>query len=76
MGMFDEVVATCPECCSAVVFQSKAGPCTMKQFDADAVPPTIAEDIEGDVVCCEDCGRPVQIEYDDEPPKAVRMIAL
>jgi hypothetical protein len=59
--MFDEIVTRCPKCDTVVVFQSKAGPCKLVQFDADkGVPPNIAADIQYDSEWCGNCN--VEIE--------------
>lgn len=60
MGCFDRVYMTCPNCgYSRVEFQSKAGECSMSEFDQDRVPLDIAADIEGDVETCPQCGTEV-----------------
>lgn len=55
MGMFDSVYATCPRCGEAVEFQSKAGACALNSYSVNSVPPSIAEDLAGDVEECQ-CG--------------------
>lgn len=55
MGLFDSVFVKCPKCGSDVEFQSKAGNCTLKSFNAAQVPAAIASDLAGDTSECE-CG--------------------
>lgn len=56
MGMFDEVCFKCPDCEFRVNVQSKAGKCDLKSYNSLEVPVEIANDIDGDVIFCENCG--------------------
>ncbi len=55
MGMFDRVWTKCPACGRDLEFQSKSGPCQLRDFDLSNVPPAVVEDLVGDVKACE-CG--------------------
>lgn len=63
MGMFDTVVARCPECGQELEFQSKAGPCDLKRYKSTSVPPEIACSLSGDTMSCSKCGCLVEITY-------------
>ena len=63
MGMFDEVVAKCPNCGDTVVFQSKAGVCELKSYPLCAMPQEVAVALNGDSEECEACGTEVIIDY-------------
>jgi len=56
MGMFDEVVVSCPVCKNTVVFQSKAGPCIFRAYNVHEVPIAIALSLEGHKEECSGCG--------------------
>jgi len=55
MGMFDSVWIRCRECGEEVEFQSKAGPCQLRDYRQETVPTEIAKDILGSVRKCS-CG--------------------
>ena len=57
MGMFDSVIAKCPDCGGRVEFQSKAGDCSLAEYTPDNVPLKIMADIDGEVSSCQKCGR-------------------
>lgn len=61
MGMFDRVWIDCPRCGTRIEFQSKVGPCELKDFDIQNVPDAIAGDIIGDVENCPNCKIAVRI---------------
>jgi endogenous inhibitor of DNA gyrase (YacG/DUF329 family) len=61
MGVYDTVVARCPECGAPVSFQSKAGPCRLHTYRASEVPMAIAADIDGSAERCPDCYTAVTI---------------
>lgn len=56
MGCFDAVFFKCPKCGGQVEAQTKVGPCDMKAYLPDAVPPLIAASIDGTQERCEGCG--------------------
>ncbi len=72
MGMFDSVYARCPKCGADVEFQSKAGPCQLRRYSIESIPPEIAESIEGDVSAC-GCGEVLKLKL-AEPVQRVRMV--
>jgi hypothetical protein len=55
MGMFDMVNFKCPKCEGPIQEQSKAGSCSMQEYDALRVPPSIAADLVGTDAYCEVC---------------------
>ena len=74
MGMFDSVLARCPECGGNVEYQSKAGACLLKDYTTDAVPLNIAASINEDIESCDSCGETWKIVADDlRPPTVVKM---
>ena len=74
MGMYDEVEARCPSCGDGVVvFQSKAGECTLQRYNSENVPFGIAESIDGDCEDCPRCGHPVTIKL---PFNSARMMVI
>ena len=60
--MFDSVFVNCPACGKQLEFQSKAGPCELKRYHVNSVPPIIAYDVDGDVKSCE-CGQDVTLVF-------------
>ena len=56
MGMFDELAVSCPNCGSTCLVHSKAGPCILKIYTEADVPATVAEDVNGSLFCCDECG--------------------
>lgn len=56
MGMYDEVVFTCPKCDGHITEQSKAGACSLVTYQSDDVPTQIAVDLNGETVWCQNCG--------------------
>lgn len=61
MGMFDRVWIGCPKCGNSIEFQSKAGDCTLADYNLDAVPTKIAGDIIGDEELCPKCHSLIKI---------------
>ena len=61
MGMYDTVVANCPNCNTRVEFQSKAGPCECKVYHNTSVPADIARDVIDDMEICGNCSGKVYI---------------
>jgi uncharacterized protein YbaR (Trm112 family) len=55
MGMFDTVNFYCPRCGRTLDLQSKAGDCTLVEYDQDSVPLKIAADLCNTSVWCDDC---------------------
>ncbi len=57
MGMFDSVYANCPKCGKSLEFQSKEGPCELKKYHQNSVPPVVALDLSGKygdtTICCD-----------------------
>jgi hypothetical protein len=71
--MFDRVLAPCPECGHKVEFQSKAGKCVLASYDIEEVPIAIAENIDGMVKQCSNCGHYCRIHLSSCVPINVRM---
>lgn len=57
MGMYDDILISCPDCGGDCSTQSKAGPCTLATYTLDAVQPAIADDIQGKEVWCDQCSK-------------------
>jgi hypothetical protein len=66
MGMFDSVMAECPECGCEIEFQSKSGVCELKRYHISSVPPNIAIDLSNNdyhaKATCRNCKTEVMIE--------------
>lgn len=60
MGLYDEVVVTCPKCQSEVLFQTKAGPCELNKFSLDDAPFEVRADLIGQDEKCP-CGATITI---------------
>jgi hypothetical protein len=56
MGMFDSLYITC-KCGNQIEFQSKAGPCILKEYNQFDVDPAVAGDLNGTSEQCQKCGR-------------------
>jgi len=72
MGMFDSVWIRCRECNEEVEFQSKAGPCQLKDYGQDAVPTEIAKDLLGSSRRCS-CGT---IIFAEIAPNSIDTVAM
>ena len=57
MGMFDSVYFPCLDCGGRVEVQSKAGDCSLREYEPADVPPNVAADIIGEGGECESCRR-------------------
>lgn len=66
MGMFDSVHVRCPKCGTFLEFQSKAGPCVLKDYALDSAPVEVLADIEHDSQWCDKCKHSVGIELKTE----------
>lgn len=55
MGMFDRVMAECPNCGEAIEFQSKSGPCSLADYSVNDAPDEVMEGVVGDVETCPKC---------------------
>ena len=62
MGMFDELTVYCPKCGNTIIFQSKAGECTLKRYTINTVPPDIAGDLNDEWKACPNCMAVVKIQ--------------
>lgn len=61
MGMFNEVVVSCPKCGEAEIFQSKSGSCELKVFTIYECPLMDFYGIAGDSQECSSCGHVIEI---------------
>ena len=62
MGLFDRVWVYCPVCYNPIQFQSKAGDCKLRDFNAvEDVPLAIAADLHNTTEHCENCGMEVKL---------------
>lgn len=80
MGMFDSVYAPCPDCGEPVEFQSKSGPCQLKNYRAESVPAVVAEGCNGDESRCTKCDTHLKLKALSKPARvqmqAVRVYSL
>ncbi len=55
MGMYNEVIFTCPECDNFIMEQTKSGTCSLATRNSDRVP---LEEVSGlgSSITCESCG--------------------
>lgn len=60
MGCYDSVFVNCPQCKRRVEFQTKAGACELKKYDAGCVPPELARSLHKKTEVCK-CGAKVQL---------------
>lgn len=74
MGLYDTVVAGCTGCGTPVEFQSKAGDCVLATYTLDAVPYSIALDLDGADEACHKCKALVIISF-NSAVKTVQMHA-
>lgn len=75
MGMYDNVIVYCPYCGGQIEFQSKAGGCTLINYNLDSVPIDIANDLIGKTEVCGKCEQDVHITIDPKVlPKMVHMV--
>jgi len=61
MGMFDYVNFKCPQCGEEVTTQSKAGDCTLANYDLYTAPVAIKADLDKEVIRCKGCGRTITL---------------
>jgi RNA polymerase subunit RPABC4/transcription elongation factor Spt4 len=73
MGMFDSVVAECPNCKEILEFQTKAGSCLLNEIPLDKVPLNIAYAVHGDTETCPSCNQEYVLTMDERPPSTVKM---
>ena len=55
MGCYDSIRFKCPVCAKHFLEQSKAGECSISEYDSEAVPLAIAASVHGERVFCPDC---------------------
>lgn len=59
MGVFDSVMAPCPECGARHEFQSKSGDCSLAVFELEDAPEEVlAGAIRHAPIACARCGTP------------------
>ena len=52
--MFDSVILKCPSCGEGTLeWQSKSGPCMLKVYTLENVPPHVAGELDGDEAYCD-----------------------
>ena len=61
MGMFDWFRYGCPHCGTVISTQSKAGECSLCDYDIGNVPPNVAGDLHNETNYCESCKKPSTI---------------
>jgi len=66
MGMYDEVILSCPKCNKLNEFQSKWGACKLERYSLNNAPLPIIADIHYDgqqgALLCDHCG--IQLKLD------------
>lgn len=62
MGMYDTVWVPCPECGEKSGFQTKSGPCLLREYELDAAPLDVLLDVNRHAPNqCEKCGTLFQV---------------
>jgi hypothetical protein len=59
----------------AVVFQSKAGECNLRNYSIEAVPLAIADALDNETEVCPTCKAVVKISIPRSAPKRIKMEA-
>ena len=72
MSCYDNVHVACPKCNKDVIFQSKAGPCRLADYNYSSVPTIIAASLDGETQSCPECRTLVILTV----PKTVERIAM
>lgn len=62
MGMFDTILARCPECGEVNEFQSKGGECFLEQYDLSNCPEDVLSDANRHSPQECDCGAMLSID--------------
>ena len=60
MGMFDRVWVACPDCGHRNEHQTKAGECSLADYEVYNAPPEVAAAVAGPAAC-EECGQPYEV---------------
>jgi hypothetical protein len=68
MGLFDSVLADCPNCGRKVEFQSKAGECFMRCYAPNEAPPEVLADVLNDPQYCRHCDNWMALVDPAHPP--------
>lgn len=61
MGMHDTLVISCPRCGEETEFQSKAGPCSMTEYQVYDAPLAILAVVAGERFDCPGCEKPFTV---------------
>lgn len=61
MGMFDTIMAPCPQCGHKNGVQSKGGECKLAVYELDEVPIDVLSDANRHPMKCKKCGTPYKI---------------
>ncbi len=59
MGMYDSVMAKCPNCNTELEFQSKSGHCLLKRYSASSVPVEVVGGLDAEK--CHNCKKTVRL---------------
>lgn len=62
MGMFDFVWVNCPICGEELEFQSKSGPCELKNYQLHNAPLGVQSSLIDDGVFCSNCQKMIVIK--------------
>jgi len=55
MSCFDTVKFSCPTCTTAILIQTKSGPCALKTYRGSRAPLSVAGGVLGETVSCPKC---------------------
>lgn len=72
MGVYDTVSFDCKECGERLSAQSKAGPCSLKDYSSDKVPLSIAMSLKVTTETCHNCGTENTLTL-PEIPSSIKM---
>ncbi len=69
MGLFDSVMADCPNCGAKLEFQSKAGECYMNVYSVEDAPDDVVRDVLNRPEYCRHCEKWSCLYDPDYPPE-------
>ena len=69
MGMFDNIWVSCPHCNERTNLQSKAGDCTLEEYELDNAPLSVMGDLSvgGGYRICTKCDREIRVVANGRP---------
>lgn len=72
MGMYDSVIVDCPDCGGELEYQTKNGPCDLREYSINNCPMDIAQGVDGDTTRCGECGKKFTIHFPIPPMQRLR----